>query len=190
MKPRTMTSAAVALALVLIAVVTTRSIGRVSAAEPQQGDRCAERLRTFDTLDFQIFSHQVWNRFSESHADNIIVTWPDGLETNGLTRHIADLSAMFVYAPNITIAVHPIRICQGDYTAVTGGHDRNVLSADADGERRGDPPDREVVPAQHGHHRPLDRQHHGSRVAVLGQPGLHAPDRTWTVSTAHGRDDS
>lgn len=89
MKPRTMTSAAVALALVLIAVVTTRSIGRVSAAVPQQGDRCAERLQTFDAQHCQIFSHQVWNRFSESHADNIIVTWPDGHETNGLTRHIA-----------------------------------------------------------------------------------------------------
>lgn len=27
---------------------------------------------------------------------------------------------MFVYAPNISIGAHPIRICQGDYTAVTG----------------------------------------------------------------------
>jgi predicted ester cyclase len=120
MKRRTMTAAAVALGLMLTTVVTTGSLKRASPAVPRQADRCPQRLQTFDTLDFQVFSHQVWNRLSESHADNIIVTWPDGHETNGITRHIADLSAMFVYAPNITIAVHPIRICQGDYTAVTG----------------------------------------------------------------------
>lgn len=120
MTRRIMAVLAMVLSLVLIAVVQTHSIGRVSAAVPRQGDRCAERLQTFDTLDFQVFTHQQWNRLSESHADNIIVTWPDGHETNGITRHIADLRALFVYAPDIAVAVHPIRICQGDYTAVTG----------------------------------------------------------------------
>lgn len=117
---RTVTAAVAAAGLVLIGIVLARPIGRVAAAASQPPDRCAERLRTFDTLDFQVFGHQEWKRLSESHADNIVVTWPDGHETTGITRHIADLSAMFVYAPDITVTAHPIRICQGDYTAVTG----------------------------------------------------------------------
>jgi len=56
----------------------------------------------------------------KSHASDIVVTWPDGHETNGIARHIDDLKGMFVYAPNTNIAVHPIRICSGDYTAVIG----------------------------------------------------------------------
>src|SRR3989442_15903831 len=34
--------------------------------------------------------------------------------------HIEDLKVMFDYAPNSNIAVHTIRGCSGDYTAVTG----------------------------------------------------------------------
>ena len=120
MKRSTMITGTAALALVLVALMTTRSVGRMAAAVPQQADVCRQRLQTFDTLDYQVFSHQEWNRLSESHANDIVVTWPDGHETNGIARHIDDLRAMFVYAPNTNIAVHPIRICQGDYTAVTG----------------------------------------------------------------------
>src|SRR2546429_9995835 len=78
------------------------------------------RLKVFDVLDFDVFSNQKWDRLSESHAKDIVVTWPDGHETHGITRHIADLKAMFVYAPNIKIAEHPIRFGSGDWTAVTG----------------------------------------------------------------------
>ena len=81
---------------------------------------CAQRLATFDTLDFVAFSGQKWDRFKESHADDITVTWPDGHETHGLAPHIEDLKGMFAYAPNTNIAAHPIKICQGDYTAVVG----------------------------------------------------------------------
>ena len=44
----------------------------------------------------------------------------NGHEVRGLKPHIEDLSAMFVYAPDTKIKEHPIRICSGDYTAVTG----------------------------------------------------------------------
>lgn len=107
-------------ALVIVAAVSTRSIGRVSAAPRSPDDRCAERLQTFDTLDYAVFSDQKWNRLSESHASDIVVTWPDGHETHGIARHIEDLKAMFVYAPDTKIKEHPLRICSGDYTAVTG----------------------------------------------------------------------
>ncbi len=49
-----------------------------------------------------------------------MVTWPDGRETTGIDTHIDDLKAMFVYAPNTSIKEHPIRTCDGDYTAVVG----------------------------------------------------------------------
>jgi len=122
MKTRTMTTAGVAAALG-ISLVALHTIGPTdgTAATPQQrADQCAERLRTFDTLDFEVFSNQKWDRLAESHANDIIVTWPDGRETNGIARHIEDLKGMFVYAPDTKILTHPITICSSDWTAVTG----------------------------------------------------------------------
>lgn len=77
-------------------------------------------LKIFDTLDFEVFSNAKWDRLSESHADDIVVTWPDGHETKGVQTHIEDLKAMFVYAPNIKIAEHPIRFGSGSWTTATG----------------------------------------------------------------------
>ena len=119
MKTISLTTAGVASA-VTIFLVALAATGKSTAAVPQQADQCPARLRTFDTLDFDVFSNQKWDRLSESHANDIVVTWPDGHETNGIARHIEDLKAMFVYAPDITIKIHPINICSGDWTAVTG----------------------------------------------------------------------
>ena len=80
----------------------------------------ATNLSTFDTLDFTVFSNQQWTRLHESHAQDIIVHWPDGHSTTGIDRHIEDLKAMFVYAPNTQIKEHPIRIGAGKITAVVG----------------------------------------------------------------------
>lgn len=106
------------LAISLVALAATRRGRGVTSAS--QAAQCAARLATFDTLDFDVFSNQKWNRLSESHGNDIVVTWPDGHETNGIARHIEDLKGMFMFAPNTNIAEHPIRICSGDYTAVTG----------------------------------------------------------------------
>lgn len=104
------------LGIAVTAIAATRTI----RTDMTLSDQCAARLATFDTLDFTVFSGQKWNRLGESHAQDIIVTWPDGHETNGIAKHIDDLKGMFVYAPNTNIAEHPIRICSGDYTSVTG----------------------------------------------------------------------
>lgn len=80
----------------------------------------AKNLETFDTLDYVVFSNQEWVRFHESHAQDIVVDWPDGHKTIGLERHIEDLKAMFVYAPDTKIKVHPIRFGSDDFTCVTG----------------------------------------------------------------------
>jgi len=119
MKTLTLATAGVAsaAAILLVALAVT---ARSTAAIPQQADQCPARLRTFDTLDFEVFSNQKWDRLAESHANNIVVTWPDGHETSGITRHIEDLKGMFVSAPDTKVISHPIRICSGDWTAVTG----------------------------------------------------------------------
>jgi hypothetical protein len=48
------------------------------------------------------------------------VHWPDGHVTEGIDRHIADLKAMFVYAPDTRIKVHPVKFGAGDWTSVIG----------------------------------------------------------------------
>jgi predicted ester cyclase len=107
----------------LVAVAAlTGSCSRPPQGAPAQAaaDLCAARLATFDTLDFDVFSNQQWDRLSESHATDIIVTWPDGRETTGLATHIDDLKALFVFAPDFSVKEHPVRVCSGDHTAVMG----------------------------------------------------------------------
>ncbi len=77
------------------------------------------RLENFDDLDFNVFSGQKWDQLGKSHAQNIIVHWPDGRTTTGIDVHIEDLKAMFVYAPDTRIKEHPTRIASGEWTAVT-----------------------------------------------------------------------
>jgi hypothetical protein len=79
-----------------------------------------KNLETFDTLDYVVFSNQEWVRLHESHSRDVVVNWPDGHHTNGIGRHIEDLKAMFVYAPDTKIKVHPIRFGSGEFTCVTG----------------------------------------------------------------------
>jgi hypothetical protein len=77
-------------------------------------------LENFDDLDFNVFSGQKWDELSRSHSKEIVVHWPDGHSTTGIDVHIADLKAMFVYAPDTRIKEHPIKIASGEWTAVTG----------------------------------------------------------------------
>ena len=80
----------------------------------------AKNIATFDTLDYTVFTNQEWTRLHESHAKDIKVNWPDGHFTTGIEKHIEDLKAMFVYAPNTSIKQHPIRFGSGNMTCVTG----------------------------------------------------------------------
>lgn len=82
--------------------------------------RIAKDIATFDTLDFVVFSNQEWTRLHESHAKDVVVNWPDGHHTNGIDKHIEDLKALFVYAPDTAIKEHPIKFGSGEFTAVTG----------------------------------------------------------------------
>jgi hypothetical protein len=79
-----------------------------------------DHIETFDDLDFNVFTNQKWDELSRSHAKDILVHWPDGHTTKGIEQHIKDLGAMFVYAPDNRIRVHPVKFGSGDWTCVIG----------------------------------------------------------------------
>ncbi|MBT2747893.1 MULTISPECIES: ester cyclase [unclassified Lysobacter] len=101
----------------LTAAAADATILKRMQAEQAQQDR---NLQTFDELDFVHYSNQQWNDFHKSHAQNILVHYPDGRTTTGLDAHIAELKPQFAFAPDTKIKVHPIKIAQGNLTAVTG----------------------------------------------------------------------
>jgi predicted ester cyclase len=116
----------------IVTALAVTAFGLVSAQSPaenpitpapkheKQASMVERNLHMFDTLDFDVFNNQKWDRLQETHASDIVVTWPDGHETKGLDHHTEDLKAMFVFAPDITIKEHPIRFGSGTFTAVTG----------------------------------------------------------------------
>ena len=126
---------AILLFVVMIATLTSSSNGSSNAAAQQEkieslqaklkrftDERATieKNLKTFDELDFDVYTNQKWHRLQESHAKDISVYWPDGHLATGNDVHIEDLKKMFVFAPDTRIKVHPIRIGSGKYTAVTG----------------------------------------------------------------------
>lgn len=121
--------AAIGLAGALTVTACTKSDSNASpggSADAQQqtltdsAKAIAQNLMKFDTLDFDVFSNQKWDRLKESHAQDITVSWPDGHDTHGLDKHIEDLKGLFVAMPDLRVTEHPIKIANGHWTAVTG----------------------------------------------------------------------
>lgn len=79
-----------------------------------------QHLDTFDDLDFNVYSGQKWDEFHRSHHRDILVHYPDGHTTTGLEAHLAELRPQFEFAPDTRIKVHPVKVAQGNLTAVTG----------------------------------------------------------------------
>jgi len=80
-----------------------------------------QRLLIFDTLDYEFYTNQKWDKFNHSHADDIKVYYPDGFITEGLyPQHIDMLTPMFVFAPDTKIEQHPVKFGSGDWTTVIG----------------------------------------------------------------------
>lgn len=106
--------------------VTANSSGPVPAllhdlAKYQDAEKTtAKNIETFDTLDFDVYTHQKWDRLGESHAADILVHYPDGHTSKGLHDHIEELKPMFVFAPDTRIEQHPVKFGQGEWTAVIG----------------------------------------------------------------------
>jgi len=118
-------------AIALFAIVGCSAAGKSGTADTGQSSteatiladsakNIALHLNKFDTLDFDVFSNQKWDRLKESHAADITVSWPDGHDTHGIEKHIEDLKAMFVPMPDLSIKEHPIKIANGHWTAVVG----------------------------------------------------------------------
>ncbi len=101
---------------------TTKTVGNNITLAQYEADAkaVAANIATFDTLDYVVFTQQQWERLHESHSKDVVVHWPDGHQTEGIERHIADLKAMFVYAPDTRIKVHTVKFGSGDWTAVIG----------------------------------------------------------------------
>ena len=101
---------------------TTEAVGNDSMLAQYEAERktVAANIATFDTLDYDVFSLQQWARLHESHSQDVIVNWPDGHQTVGIEKHIEDLKAMFVYAPDTRIRVHTVKFGSGEWTAVIG----------------------------------------------------------------------
>ena len=108
--------------LVLAAGLAIYGCGSNEAAQQAEAEqkRIATNLANFDDLDFNVFTNQKWDELSRSHAQDITVHWPDGHTTQGIEKHIEDLKAMFVWAPDTRVKEHPVKFGQGEWTAVIG----------------------------------------------------------------------
>ena len=126
-------AAAAAIAAALLAAAPaaahdekTRWPGTSAGAPAPKGEGIPAELRknlaTFDDLDFRVYTGQQWQDLHESHAQDVIVHWPDGHTTQGLEKHVEDLKVMFTFAPDNRILEHPVRFGTADaeWTAVTG----------------------------------------------------------------------
>jgi hypothetical protein len=97
----------------------SKLLSRLKAYQAAEATTAAN-LKTFDTLDFDVYSNQKWDRLKESHSSDILVHYPDGSTTKGLAAHIEMLKPMFVFAPDTKIKVHPVKFGQGAWTGVIG----------------------------------------------------------------------
>jgi hypothetical protein len=112
-------AARVALAGLLLSACTP-SVDPKLAKYAADEKAVADRIAIFDTLDFDVYTHQKWERMKESHAQDILVHYPDGHTTKGLDAHIAELKPLFVFAPDTRIEVHPVKFGSGEWTSVIG----------------------------------------------------------------------
>ena len=83
-------------------------------------DKQKQNLANFDDLDFRVYSGQRWDEFGRSHAPDILVHYPDGSTTSGLAPHLEKLKPQFAFAPDTRIREHPIKMADGNMTAVQG----------------------------------------------------------------------
>jgi len=110
-------------AILLLAAALT---GMTAFASDKKSDfevlqkQVEKNLATFDDLDYNVFSNQKWDQLKHSHAKDVKVHWPDGHITVGIEKHIEDLKYLFTYAPDTRIKEHPVKIGQGEWTAVYG----------------------------------------------------------------------
>lgn len=107
-------------ALALGFVAAGCSSGKEAEQLKAEAKLVASHLATFEDLDFRVFNGQKWAGLASSHSQDVTVFWPDGHSTKGIEKHIEDLKAMFVWAPDTRITEHPVSLGQRGWTAVIG----------------------------------------------------------------------
>lgn len=112
---------AASLALSACAPASTDQAGSPEAAATNRHTKEQQaNLANFDDLDFRVYSGQKWDDFSKSHAPDILVHYPDGSTTKGIPDHLVKLKPQFAFAPDTSIKQHPIKLADGNFTAVQG----------------------------------------------------------------------
>lgn len=94
--------------------------GTAAEAGATYSEEQKRNLANFDDLDFRVYSGQKWDEFGKSHAPDILVHYPDGSTTTGLAPHLEKLKPQFAFAPDTAIREHPIKLADGNFTAVQG----------------------------------------------------------------------
>jgi hypothetical protein len=107
-------------ALALSLVASCCPIASATKHHDEELKLVATHLANFDDLDYNVFTNQKWTELHRSHSHDILVHWPDGHVAKGIDKHIDDLRAMFVWAPDTRIKEHPVKLGQGEWTAVIG----------------------------------------------------------------------
>lgn len=89
---------------------------------PGLPEALAKNLKNFDDLDFRVYTNREWQDLHRSHAQDIVVHYPDGHTTKGIPDHIKELEFMWTFAPDNRITEHPVRFgtADGEWTAVMG----------------------------------------------------------------------
>jgi hypothetical protein len=102
--------------------ISACSCGRANKLERYQAaERLAvEHIAKYRTADFDVFTNQQWDRLQESHAQDVVVYWPDGHQSKGLAKHIEDLRAMFVYAPDTRVREHRVEFASEEWSSIIG----------------------------------------------------------------------
>src|SRR5919202_4031996 len=91
---------------------TERTITTMAPQEEQN-------IENFDRVDFEAWNGPDWDLFRQLHTSDVIVDWA-GTRTEGIEAHEA-MARQFVEAfPDMKVAAHPIKIAQGEWTAVVG----------------------------------------------------------------------
>ena len=119
----TLTKATIPLSFMAMALTlaSCQASGNAKLEQYETAERLAKaQLDNFDDLDYNVFSNQKWSELHRSHSKDVTVHWPDGHTTKGIEKHIEDLKAMFVWAPDTRIKEHPVKVAQGEWTAVIG----------------------------------------------------------------------
>ena len=114
-----MSQAIIALAIITLTMITSCSSQTTDSAAADKA-QTAVLLKRFDNLDFDIYSNQKWDSLQVSHAENVLVHYPDGSTTKGLHDHIEALKPMFVFAPDTRITEHPVKFGIEGWTSVIG----------------------------------------------------------------------